>query len=152
MSRGFSLVELLISLLVTAVLLISLLQLFNEFNITNFRFLSNTEHIYEMSRAFDFIERDLDHFVHLNGKVEDRKLSFIRQYENRQGRVTYYVANSEKLMRKANGGYNTIAKFKEDVAFIQENDILTITIDSYSLSFRLSGSGNHGIQGNKENN
>ncbi|HAA85531.1 MAG TPA: hypothetical protein DCE14_04165 [Kosmotogaceae bacterium] len=135
MRRGLSLVEMCIGLLVGSIVTASLLSLFTQFTMITGRFLSENKHLLALFRAFNMIERDLESYLRLSAPVTENALSFDVRTGNTTERVTYFVRDGTKLMRRVNTGTNTVFESTKPIIFESDGKVFIIRIGDYSVIY-----------------
>ncbi len=135
MKRGLSLVEMCIGLLVASLVTGSLLALFTQFTAISGRFLAENKHLLALFRAFDMIERDMTTYVRLNAPVTETTISFDSLSGTTTERITYFVRDGTKLMRRVNTGTNTIFESRDPVVFESDDRVIIIRIGDYLVIY-----------------
>ncbi|OAA19496.1 MULTISPECIES: hypothetical protein [Kosmotoga] len=143
MKKGFSLVGILMSLVATIFIVAVVFSVFTEFNLVNSQYMGTIKHILELKRAFEFFERDLLTYQRTIGTPTSTRFSFMKIQDGNYVRVTYYITEDKRVVRSAKQnrkktGVNTIAQYKKEAKFEYSDGIITLTIDSYSLSHSLN--------------
>jgi len=135
MRRGLSIVEMCIGLLVASIVTGSLLSLFTQFTMITGRFLSENKHLLALFRAFDMIERDLGSYLRLSAPVTENNLTFDIRVGKTTERVTYFVRDGTKLMRRVNTGTNTVFDSTKSIIFESDEKVFIIRIGDYSVIY-----------------
>jgi hypothetical protein len=137
MKKGISLVELLISLVVSALLLISMLKVFGIVNSFAFRIAKEAGDSLAIFRTLDMFERDLK-LATGNFSCSADFVSFDALVNGNIRRIRYYVSK-QRIMRRSGNSYNEVMEFSESAFFTDEGDSIRLTIDGRELLFRAEG-------------
>ena len=137
MKKGISLVELSISLAVSALLLISMLKVFALVNSFAFRIAKEAGDSLAIFRTLDILERDLK-LATGNFSCSVDFVSFDAVVDGKTRRIRYYVSK-QRIMRRSGNSYNEVMEFSESAFFTDEGDSIRLTIDGRELLFRAEG-------------
>ncbi len=135
MKKGISLVELLVAFLVSSILFILILKVFDAFVSTVFLFVRETKDSVAIFRAVDVLERDLNLSVGGFSCGTDF-LSFNIVSEGSLKRVRYYITG-KKVMRRSGNSHNTVMEIREEASFFDEGESVRFTIDRRDVLLRL---------------
>ena len=137
MKKGTSLVELLVSLVISALLLISMLKVFGIVNSFVFRISKEVRDSLAIFRTLDMLERDLK-LATGNFSCSTDFVSFDALVDGKIRRIRYYVSK-QKIMRRSGNSYNEVMEFDESAFFTNEGNSIRLTIDGRELLFRVEG-------------
>ncbi len=137
MKKGTSLVELSISLAVSALLLISMLKVFALVNSFAFRIAKEAGDSLAIFRTLDMLERDLK-LATGNFSCSVDFVSFDAVVDGKTRRIRYYVSK-QRIMRRSGNSYNEVMEFSQSAFFTGEGDSVRLTIDGRELLFRVEG-------------
>jgi hypothetical protein len=137
MKKGTSLVELSISLAVSALLLISMLKVFALVNSFAFRIAKEAGDSLAIFRTLDMLERDLK-LATGNFSCSVDFVSFDAVVDGKTRRIRYYMSK-QRIMRRSGNSYNEVMEFGQSAFFTGEGDSVRLTIDGRELLFRAEG-------------
>jgi len=137
MKKGTSLVELSISLAVSALLLISMLKVFALVNSFAFLIAKEAGDSLAIFRTLDMLERDLK-LATGNFSCSVDFVSFDAVVDGKTRRIRYYVSK-QRIMRRSGNSYNEVMEFGQSPFFTGEGDSVRLTIDGRELLFRAEG-------------
>jgi len=115
MKKGTSLVELSISLAVSALLLISMLKVFALVNSFAFRIAKEAGDSLAIFRTLDILERDLK-LATGNFSCSVDFVSFDAVVDGKTRRIRYYVSK-QRIMRRSGNSYNEVMEFGQSAFF-----------------------------------
>ncbi|WP_292597882.1 PulJ/GspJ family protein [Mesotoga sp. UBA6090] len=137
MKKGISLIEMVVSLAVSALLLISIFKIVNLSLAMSFSIVKETKAYMALSRTFDVIERDLNRSVG-NFSWGTSFISFDVIVDGQYKRIRYYVSGN-RIMRRSGNSYNTVTEFRKSAGFFEEKGIVRFIIDEKEILIRTEG-------------
>ncbi|WP_367355756.1 type II secretion system protein J [Mesotoga sp.] len=137
MKKGISLIEMVVSLAVSALLLISIFKIVNLSLAMSFSIAKETKAYMALSRTFDVIERDLNRSIG-NFSWGTSFISFDAIVDGQYKRIRYYVSGN-RIMRRSGNSYNTVTEFRKSAGFFGEKGIVRFIIDEKEILIRTEG-------------
>jgi len=137
MKKGISLIEMVVSLAVSALLLISIFKIVNLSLAMSFSIVKETKAYMALSRTFDILERDLARSTG-NFSWGISFISFDAIIEGEHKRIRYYVSGN-RIMRRSGNSYNTVTEFRKSACFLEEEGIVRFIIDEKEILIGTEG-------------
>jgi len=137
MKKGISLIEMVVSLAVSALLLISIFKIVNLSLAMSFSIVKETKGYMALSRTFDILERDLARSTG-NFSWGVSFISFDAIIEGEYKRIRYYVSG-DRIMRRSGNSYNTVTEFRKSAGFFEEEGIVRFIIDEKEVLIGIEG-------------
>ncbi|HDP77262.1 MAG TPA: hypothetical protein ENN47_03580 [Mesotoga infera] len=137
MKKGISLIEMVVSLAVSALLLISIFKIANLQLAMSFSIVKETKAYMALSRTFDILERDLSRSTG-NFSWGISFISFDAIIEGEYKRIRYYVSGN-RIMRRSGNSYNTVTEFRKSAGFFEEEEIVRFIIDEREILIGIEG-------------
>lgn len=137
MRKGISLIEMVVSLAVSAILLISVFKIVNMSIAMSFNIVRETKSYMSLSRTFDVIERDLNRSIG-NFSWGTSFISFDAIVDGRYKRIRYYVSG-DRIIRRSGNSYNTVTEFVKSAGFYGEGGSVRFFVDEGEILIGIEG-------------
>ncbi|WP_292588970.1 MULTISPECIES: type II secretion system protein J [unclassified Mesotoga] len=137
MRKGISLIEMVVSLAVSALLLISIFKIVNMWLAMSSSIVQETKTNMSLSRTFDIVERDLNRSTG-NFLCGVSFISFDAIVDGQKKRIRYYVSGN-RIMRRSGNSYNTVTEFRESAGFFEEEGTVRFIIDKREILIGTKG-------------
>ena len=137
MRKGISLIEMVVSLAVSAILLISVFKIVNMSIAMSFNIVERDKELHVAFRTFDVIERDLNRSIG-NFSWEPPSLASTLLLTVGTKRIRYYVSG-DRIIRRSGNSYNTVTEFVKSAGFMEKGGSVRFFVDEGEILIGIEG-------------